>query len=174
LAEMTKAISAPRTEMSKHAPRIITMRVKVDKIREVIGTGGKVIRGIIETTGVKIDIDDTGLINIASNDSAAAARAIAMIEQIVEEVEIGKVYTGKVKKIMDFGAFVEVTPGNDGLLHISEIAHDRVQRVQDFLKEGDIIDVKVLDIDRQGKMRLSRKVLLTPPAGGSPSDGDRR
>lgn len=163
LGEMGKAITSAKSDMSKYAPRIITMRVKQDKIREVIGTGGKVIRGIIESTGVKIDIDDSGLINIASNDQVAAQKAIAMIEQIVEEVEVGKVYTGKVKKIMDFGAFVEVTPGNDGLLHISEIAHERVQKVTDFLKEGDIIDVKVLDIDRQGKMRLSRKVLLDGP-----------
>ena len=164
LGEMAKSIEAPRTNTSKHAPRIIQMRVKQEKIREVIGTGGKVIRGIIEACGVKVDIDDTGLINIASNDEAAAKKAIQMIEAIVEEVEIGKVYTGKVKKIMEFGAFVEVTPGNDGLLHVSEIAHERVQKVTDFLKEGDVIDVKVLDIDRQGKMRLSRKVLLTPPA----------
>lgn len=164
LGEMAKAISAPRADLSKNAPRIITMHIKQDKIREVIGTGGKVIRGIIESTGVKIDIDDSGQINIASNDSESAKKAIAMINSIVEEVEVGKVYTGKVRKIMDFGAFVEVTPGNDGLLHISEIAHERVQKVTDFLKEGDIIDVKVLDIDRQGKMRLSRRVLLNPPA----------
>lgn len=164
LGEMAKAITAPRPNTSKYAPRIIQMRVKQDKIREVIGTGGKVIRGIIEACGVKIDIDDTGLINIASTDEAASKKAIQMIEAIVEEVEVGKIYTGKVKKIMEFGAFVEVTPGNDGLLHVSEIAHERVQKVTDYLKEGDVIDVKVLDIDRQGKMRLSRKVLLSPPA----------
>src|SRR5690606_24100782 len=120
----------------------------------------KVIRGIVESTGVKIDIDDSGQINIASMDAAAAQKAIDIINSIVEEVEVGKIYTGKVKKIMDFGAFVEVTPGNDGLLHISEIAHERIKNVTDVLKEGDVIDVKVLDIDRQGKMRLSRKVLL--------------
>lgn len=165
LGEMAKTITAPRADTSKHAPRIITMKVKVDKIREVIGSGGKVIRGIIESTGAKIDIDDSGTIHIASNDEAAAKKAIKMIEAIVEEVEIGKVYTGKVRKIMDFGAFVEVTPGNDGLLHVSEIAHERVKNVADYLKEGDIIDVKVLDVDRQGKMRLSRKVLLDAPTG---------
>jgi polyribonucleotide nucleotidyltransferase len=160
LGEMAKAIQQPREDISKNAPRILTMTVKQDKIREVIGTGGKVIRGIIESTGCKIDINDDGVINIASVDLTAARKAIAMIESIVEEVIVGKVYTGKVKKIMDFGAFVEVTPGNDGLLHISEISHERIKMVTDVLKEGDVIDVKVLDIDRQGKMRLSRKVLL--------------
>jgi polyribonucleotide nucleotidyltransferase len=160
LGEMAKAITQPRAEISKNAPRIITMNIKTDKIRDVIGSGGKVIRGIIESTGCKIDINDDGVINIASSDLEAARKAVSIIESIVEEVEVGKVYTGKVKKIMDFGAFVEVTPGNDGLLHISEIAHDRIKQVTDVLKEGDIIDVKVLDIDRQGKMRLSRKVLL--------------
>ncbi len=164
LGEMAKTITAPRDNQSKYAPRIITMKVKQDKIREVIGSGGKVIRGIIEACGVKVDIDDSGTINIASTDEAASRKAIAMIDAIVAEIEVGKVYTGKVKKIMDFGAFVEVTPGNDGLLHISEIAHERVQKVGDFLKEGDVIDVKVLDVDRQGKVRLSRKVLLDPPS----------
>ncbi|NUM89129.1 MAG: polyribonucleotide nucleotidyltransferase [Bdellovibrionales bacterium] len=163
LGEMAKAISQPRAELSKNAPRIVTIKVKPDKVREVIGTGGKVIRGIIESTGVKIDIEDDGTVNIASTDGESAKKAIQMIEAIVAEVEVGKIYTGKVKKIMDFGAFVEVTPGNDGLLHISEIAHERVKNVTDFLKEGDIIDVKVLDVDRQGKMRLSRKVLLDQP-----------
>ena len=163
LGEMAKAISAPRGDLSKNAPRIITMHIKQDKIRDVIGTGGKIIRGIIESTGVKIDIDDSGTINIASNDSASAKKAMDMISSIVEEVQVGKIYTGKVKKIMDFGAFVEVTPGNDGLLHISEISHERIKNVTDVLKEGDVIDVKVLDVDRQGKMRLSRKVLLDAP-----------
>ncbi|MGE3263368.1 MAG: polyribonucleotide nucleotidyltransferase [Bacteriovoracia bacterium] len=163
LGEMAKAINTPRSDINKNAPRIITMTIKQDKIREVIGSGGKVIRGIIESTGAKIDINDDGVINIASSDLEAARKAVAMIESIVEEVEIGKVYTGKVRKIMDFGAFVEVTPGNDGLLHISEISNERVMKVTDVLKEGDVIDVKVLDIDRQGKMRLSRKVLLGAP-----------
>jgi polyribonucleotide nucleotidyltransferase len=163
LGEMAKAISQPRAEISPNAPRILTMTVKQDKIRDVIGSGGKVIRGIIESTGCKIDINDDGVINIASSDLEAARKAISIIESIVEEVQIGKIYTGKVKKIMDFGAFVEVTPGNDGLLHISEIAHERLRAVTEVLKEGDVIDVKVLDVDRQGKMRLSRKVLLDPP-----------
>ncbi len=163
LGEMAKAITKGREDISKNAPRILTMHIKQDKIRDVIGSGGKVIRGIIESTGAKIDIDDSGTINIASVNLEAAKKAMAIIASIVEEVEVGRVYTGKVRKIMDFGAFVEVTPGNDGLLHISEIAHERVMKVTDHLKEGDIIDVKVLDIDRQGKMRLSRKVLLDPP-----------
>lgn len=163
LGEMAKAITAPRADISKNAPRILTMTVKQDKIRDVIGSGGKVIRGIIESTGCKIDINDDGVINIASSDLEAARKAISIIESIVEEVQVGKVYTGKVKKIMDFGAFVEVTPGNEGLLHISEIAHERLRTVTDVLKEGDIVDVKVLDVDRQGKMRLSRKVLLDQP-----------
>ncbi len=169
LGEMAKAITQPKAELNKTAPRIVTIKVKPDKVREVIGSGGKVIRGIIEATGAKIDIEDDGTINIASADGESAKKAIAMIESIVAEVEIGKVYTGKVRNIMDFGAFVEVTPGNDGLLHISEIAHERVKAVTDHLKEGDVIDVKVLDIDRQGKMRLSRKVLLDLPAG-TPTD----
>ena len=163
LGEMAKAITAPRADISKNAPRILTMTIKQDKIRDVIGSGGKVIRGIIESTGAKIDINDDGVINIASVDLEAARKAIAIIESIVEEVQVGKIYTGKVKKIMDFGAFVEVTPGNDGLLHISEISHERIKNVTDVLKEGDVIDVKVLDVDRQGKMRLSRKVLLDQP-----------
>lgn len=163
LGEMAKAITQSRSDISPKAPRILTMTVKQDKIRDVIGSGGKVIRGIIESTGCKIDINDDGLINIASSDLDAARKAMSIIESIVEEVQVGKVYTGKVKKIMDFGAFVEVTPGNDGLLHISEIAHERLRQVTDVLKEGDVIDVKVLDVDRQGKMRLSRKVLLDAP-----------
>lgn len=166
LGEMAKAITTPNADINKNAPRILTMTIKQDKIRDVIGSGGKVIRGIIESTGAKIDINDDGVINIASADLEAARKAIAIIESIVEEVQVGKIYTGKVKKIMDFGAFVEVTPGNDGLLHISEITHDRIRAVTDVLKEGDVIDVKVLDVDRQGKMRLSRKVLLDQPKAG--------
>jgi polyribonucleotide nucleotidyltransferase len=175
LGEMAKAITAPRPDISANAPRILTMTIKQDKIREVIGSGGKVIRGIIESTGAKIDINDDGVIHIASVDLEAARKAIAIIESIVEEVQVGKIYTGKVKKIMDFGAFVEVTPGNDGLLHISEISHERIQRVTDVLKEGDVIDVKVLDVDRQGKMRLSRRVLLEGgPGPGGPGPGAAR
>ena len=157
LGEMMKAINAPRASLSPYAPRIFTIQIKPDKIREVIGSGGKVIRGIVEETGCKIDIEDTGVINIASSDGAAAQKAIDIIQGIVQEPEIGKIYKGKVRKIMDFGAFVEILPGTDGLVHVSQIAEHRVTNVSDELKEGDEIMVKVLEIDRQGKIRLSAK-----------------
>jgi polyribonucleotide nucleotidyltransferase len=167
LGEMAKAIEQPRTEMSKFAPRITTISVPTDKIREVIGSGGKVIKDIIAQTGCKIDINDDGKIHIASNDGVAAQKAIDMIKNIVAEVEVGRVYKGIVKKIVDFGAFVGVLPNQDGLLHISEIAHERVNNVLDFMKEGDEIEVKVIEVDKSGKIRLSRKVLLPPPAAGA-------
>lgn len=160
LRKMLETISSPRAKLSSHAPRIYTMQIKTDKIRDVIGTGGKVIRGIIEQTGVKINIDDTGLINIAASDEASAEKAMEIIRGIVAEAEVGKIYSGKVKKIMDFGAFVEILPGIEGLVHISQISDHRVLRVSDELKEGDIIPVKVLEIDAQGKIRLSRKAAL--------------
>ncbi len=163
LNEMLKTISVPKTDISIFAPRIITIEVKPDKVREVIGPGGKMIKSIIEATGVKIDIDDNGKINIATSDSAAAQKAVDMIRNICAEAEIGKTYKGKVRKITDFGAFVEIIPGTDGLLHISEIAHDRIRAVTDVLKEGDELDVKVLDVDRTGKIKLSRKALLDKP-----------
>ena len=166
LGEMAKVISSPRVEMSLYAPRIITMSVPVDKIREVIGSGGKVIKDIIAKTGCKVDINDDGKINIATNDSVAAQKAIDMIKNIIAEVEVGKVYKGMVKKVVEFGAFVGVLPNQDGLLHISEIAHERVNNVLDYLKEGDEIEVKVIEVDRMGKVRLSRKVLLPMPEGG--------
>lgn len=160
LKKMLETISTPRTRLSSHAPRIYTMQIKTEKIRDVIGTGGKVIRGIIEQTGVKINIDDTGLINIASIDEVSAEKAIEIINGIVAEAEVGKIYDGKVKKIMDFGAFVEILPGTEGLLHISQISEHRVLRVTDEMKEGQIIPVKVIEIDKQGKIRLSRKAAL--------------
>ncbi|MFQ5839878.1 MAG: polyribonucleotide nucleotidyltransferase [Candidatus Methylomirabilales bacterium] len=160
LDQMDKALAQPRAEISVYAPRLITMRVPVDKIREVIGPGGRVIRGIIEETGCKIDIEDDGSIQIASVDEAAAKKAMEIISQIIEVPQIGKVYTGKVKRIMDFGAFVEILPGTDGLLHISQIARERIQRVQDVLSEGDAVTVKVIEVDPSGKIRLSRKELL--------------
>ena len=171
LGEMAKAIEAPRPALSKHAPQITTIMVPVDKIREVIGSGGKVIREIVAQTGCKIDINDDGKVNIASADAAAAQKAIDIIKGIIQEVEVGKTYKGIVKKIVDFGAFVGVLPNQDGLLHISEIAHERVNVVTDFMKEGDEIEVKVLEVDRAGKIRLSRKALLPPPAGGSAPRG---
>ena len=176
LNEMANAITEVRPEMSEYAPRVYTMKVKQDKIAAVIGTGGKVVRGIIEECDVKIDIEDDGSINIVAMNGDNAKKAREIIESIVEEVEVGRVYNGTVVKIVDFGAFVAVTPGNDGLLHVSEIAHERVQDVRDHLEEGQKIEVKVLDIDRSGKMKLSRKALLEggPPAGeGGGGDRDR-
>jgi polyribonucleotide nucleotidyltransferase len=160
LNEMEKVMSQPRGEISQYAPRIETIKIRPEKVREVIGSGGKVIKGIIEETGVKIDIEDDGTIHIASADPLAAKRAIEIINGICAEAEVGKTYKGKVVKIMDFGAFVEVLPNTSGLLHISEIAHERIRNVTDVLNEGDTIDVKVLDIDRSGRIKLSRKALL--------------
>jgi polyribonucleotide nucleotidyltransferase len=157
---MNQTISEPRTEMSSHAPRIITLKVRPEKIREIIGPGGKVIRGIVEETGVKIDVEDDGTVMIASNDEAASRRAVEMVQRITAEAEIGKIYRGTVRKIMDFGAFVEILPGTDGLVHISQLSAERVRRVTDVLNEGDEVMVKVLEIDKQGKIRLSRKEAL--------------
>jgi polyribonucleotide nucleotidyltransferase len=157
LGKMIETLSAPRQDLNPFAPRIITMKINQDKIKDVIGSGGKVIRSIVEQTGAKIDIEDDGTINIASADEAAANKAKEIIRGIVQEAEVGKLYTGKVKKIMDFGAFVEIFPGTDGLLHISQISERRLEKVTDELKEGDEVLVKVLEIDRQGKIRLSRK-----------------
>ena len=141
------------------------MQIRQEKIRDVIGTGGKVIRGIIDQTGVKIDIDDSGLINIASPDEESAKKAMDIISGIVAEAEVGKLYTGKVKRIMDFGAFVEIIPGVEGLLHISQIADRRIAKVTDEINLGDEVVVKVLEIDNQGKMRLSRKEALKEGKG---------
>src|SRR3972149_3447619 len=160
LKKMREAISSPRTELSVHAPRIITIYVKQEKIKDVIGPGGKNIKGIIEKTGVKMDIDDSGKINIASPDDEAAQKAIAMVKELTQEAEVGKIYLGKVRKIMDFVAFVEIFPGTDGLIHISQLAEERVKDVKDILKEGDEVLVKVLEVDKQGKIRLSRKEAL--------------
>lgn len=157
IGKLNEALSAPREKLSPHAPRIYTMQIKQDKIREVIGTGGKVIRSIIEQTGVKIDIDDTGLINIASADEAAAAKAIDIINGILAEAELDKIYLGKVKRVVDFGAFVEILPGTEGLLHISQISDKRIAKVTDEINEGDDVLVKVIEIDKTGRIRLSRK-----------------
>ncbi len=170
LACMQKALAAPRTTMSAFAPRIFTMTVKQDKIREIIGPGGKMIRGIQADCGVKINIEDTGIVTIASVDGPSLEKAKEIINRIVEEVEVGKTYLGTVRKIMDFGAFVEVLPGTDGLVHISQLAHHRVKAVSDEVKEGDQILVKVLEVDRQGKIRLSRKETMPAPAGAGAKD----
>jgi polyribonucleotide nucleotidyltransferase len=160
LSQMDRALSEPRPSISVYAPRIITIMIPVDKIREVIGPGGKVIRGIVAESGAKIDISDDGRVEIASVDEAAAQKALSIINKIVEVPEVGRVYLGKVVKIMDFGAFVQILPGTDGLLHISQIAEQRVKKVEEVLSEGDEVMVKVIDIDKNGKIRLSRKEVL--------------
>jgi polyribonucleotide nucleotidyltransferase len=160
LGKMAEALAEPRKEMSPYAPRITTIYVKTDKIRDVIGSGGKNIRGITEATGVTIDIEDTGKINIASHDMAACELAIKMIRDLTAEAEEGKLYMGTVRKVMDFGAFVEIFPGTDGLVHISELDTERVKNVSDVLREGDKVLVKCIGIDKQGKIKLSRKEAL--------------
>jgi polyribonucleotide nucleotidyltransferase len=163
---MAAVIAAPRPQLSMHAPRILTIRINPDKIREVIGPGGKVIRGIIERTGANIDIEDDGRINIASADEKAAQAAIEIIRGITAEAEVGKIYRGKVKKITDFGAFVEILPGTDGLVHISQIAEQRIKSVSDVLREGEEILVKVTEIDKQGRVKLSRREALRETQAG--------
>ncbi|WP_298435299.1 polyribonucleotide nucleotidyltransferase [Geobacter sp.] len=160
LGKMAETLPASRAELSPHAPRITTIWVKTDKIRDVIGSGGKNVRGITEATGVSIDIEDTGRINIASTSKEACDRAIKMIRDLTAEAEEGKLYMGTVKKVMDFGAFVEIFPGTDGLVHISELDTERVKNVTDILKEGDKVLVKCIGIDKQGKIKLSRKEAL--------------
>ncbi|MBD9355619.1 polyribonucleotide nucleotidyltransferase [Methylomonas albis] len=157
LGEMNKALSSTRSEMSDFAPRIITFKIDPAKIREVIGKGGVTIRAITEQTGASIDLTDDGVVNVASVDRAAGEEARRMIEEITAEVEVGKVYEGKVVRLMDFGAFVTILPGKDGLVHISQISDERVEKVSDKLSEGDVVKVKVLEIDRQGRVRLSMK-----------------
>jgi polyribonucleotide nucleotidyltransferase len=168
LDAMANALQAPRTNISAYAPRIVTIRIPTEKIREVIGPGGKTIRMIIEKTGVKIDVEDDGRVNVASADEGAAARAIAMIQELTATPELDKSYMGRVERITDFGAFIEIMPGVDGLLHVSEIANYRVKDVRDELKEGEQVMVKVINIDPSGKVRLSRKALLAPDEGTAP------
>jgi len=170
LEKIKETISAPKQELSIYAPRITTMKVKPDRIRDVIGTGGKNIRQIVSETGVNIDVQDDGTVTIASSDADAAARAIAMVKWLTEEAEIGKIYMGTVKRVVDFGAFVEILPGTEGLVHISQLAKERVNKVTDILTEGDKVAVKVLEIDKQGKIRLSRKEAL---GENVPQDGPR-
>jgi polyribonucleotide nucleotidyltransferase len=174
LETMQATLNAPRSAISSYAPRIVTIQIPVDKIRDVIGPGGKVIRGIIERTGVKIDVEDDGRVNVASADEDSAQRAIAIIQELTATPELNKSYLGKVQRITDFGAFVEIMPGVDGLLHVSEIAKHRVKEVRDELKEGEQLMVKVINIDPSGKVRLSRKALLegpdeAPPQGEAPA-----
>ncbi len=157
LGEMAKVIDETRTEMSEHAPRILTIKINPDKIRDVIGKGGATIRQITEETGASIDLDDDGTVKIASVDNAAGQEALKWVERITAEVEVGAVYEGKVAKIMDFGAFVNILPGKDGLVHISQISEERVETVSDKLSEGETVRVKVLEVDKQGRIRLSMK-----------------
>ncbi|SEF73881.1 polyribonucleotide nucleotidyltransferase [Vibrio hangzhouensis] len=164
LSVMDEAISGAREDISEFAPRIHTMKISADKIKDVIGKGGAVIRQLTEETGTTIEIEDDGTIKIAATDGDQAKDAIARIEAITAEVEVGKIYTGKVARLADFGAFVTVLPGKDGLVHISQIAHERVEKVTDYLKEGQEVQVKVLEIDRQGRVRLSMKEAMEKPA----------
>jgi polyribonucleotide nucleotidyltransferase len=174
LDKMMATLSASRSNVSAYAPRIVTIRIPVDKIRDVIGPGGKMIRSIIERTGVKIDVEDDGRVNVASADEASAQKAIGIIQELTATPELNKTYLGKVQRITDFGAFVEIMPGLDGLLHVSEIAHYRVKDVRDELKEGEQVMVKVINIDPSGKIRLSRKVLIAPEEGQQAKGEPRR
>ncbi|HUM16231.1 MAG TPA: polyribonucleotide nucleotidyltransferase [Candidatus Nitrosotalea sp.] len=181
LGKMAEVIKGPRAELSPHAPRFLTIKIRPEKIREIIGPGGKVIRGIQEKTGAKIDVEDDGKVTVFSPSSEAAQMAIGIIQDICREAELDRIYVGKVKSIKEFGAFVEIIPGNEGLLHISQIAENRIRTVGDVLSEGDIVAVKVIEIDGNGKMRLSRKAAhrdqpaiaeqeklkIAPAAGGS-------
>ena len=167
LDKMREALPAPRQSISTLAPRIVTIRIPVDKIRDVIGPGGKMIRSIIERTGVKIDVEDDGRVNVASADEQSAQKALSIIQELTATPELNKTYLGKIQRITDFGAFVEIMPGTDGLLHVSEIANHRVKDVRDELKEGEQILVKVINIDPTGKIRLSRKALLQPEQGAA-------
>jgi polyribonucleotide nucleotidyltransferase len=163
LNEMRKTISAPKSELSPYAPKIVKMMIDPDKIRDVIGPGGKIITKIIDETGVKIDIEQTGEVFISGIEAEMIAKAQELINNIVIEPEVGQVYKGKVSRIMNFGAFVEILPGKEGLLHISHIAHERVAKVEDVLNIGDEVEVKVTEIDEKGRVNLSRKVLLPKP-----------
>jgi len=160
IERLRETLPAPRSDISIYAPRITTIKVKPEKVRDVIGAGGKNIRQIISETGVTIDVEDDGTVTIASNDADAASRAVEMVKWLTEDAEVGRIYRGIVKKVVDFGAIVEIMPGTEGLVHISQLDHTRVKKVTDVVKEGEEILVKVLEVDRQGKIRLSRKEAL--------------
>jgi polyribonucleotide nucleotidyltransferase len=170
LGKMMETLSVPRTEINRWAPRITSIKVKPDQIRLIIGPGGKTIKGIVDQTGCSVDVEDDGTVNIASADSDAVKRALNIIEGLVAEAEVGAVYHGVIKRITDFGAFVEILPNTEALLHVSEISHDRVESPGDVLKEGEEIDVKVISMDREGKIRLTRRELLPLPEG---EEGER-
>ncbi|MFO7600340.1 MAG: S1 RNA-binding domain-containing protein, partial [Candidatus Desulfacyla sp.] len=160
LDEMEKAISRPRADVSQYAPIIATVKISPEKVRVLIGPGGKTIREISNSSGARIDVDDEGTVTVSSPDKEVSDAAIKMIRAIVQEAEVGKLYMGKVVKIMDFGAFVEIFPGTDGLIHISQLAEERVNKVTDVLNEGDEVLVKVLEVGNDGRIRLSRKAAL--------------
>ena len=164
LGLMKVAVPGPREELSTYAPRVIKIKINPDKIRDVIGKGGSVIQALTRETGTTIDIEDDGTISIACLSVEAGEDAKRRIELITADVEVGRVYEGPVIRLLDFGAIVQLLPGKDGLLHISQIAHERVNAVSDYLKEGQIVKVKVLEADDKGRVRLSRKALLDPPA----------
>ena len=178
LETMDSVLNAPRPELSPYAPRIVSFKIPVDRIRDVIGPGGKMINEIIDATGVTIDIEDDGLVMVTSTSPEASEKAVAWIKNLTREVKAGEVFEGKVTRLMDFGAFVEVLPRQEGLVHISELAHWRVNKVTDIANVGDTIKVKVLEIDSMGRINLSRKALIEPgaeqpPAGYDASGGDR-
>jgi polyribonucleotide nucleotidyltransferase len=171
LGKIRETIPEPRKDLSRHAPRIVTLQVKQEKIRDIIGPGGKTIRSIVEQTGVKVDVEDSGLVKLASPNFESIEKAIAMIKRLTQEVEVGGFYTGKVRRILGFGAIVELFPGTDGLIHISQLAEGHVKEVTDVLKEGDDVLVKVIDIDPQGRIRLSRKAALREKQDGTKEKG---
>jgi polyribonucleotide nucleotidyltransferase len=160
LNKMGETIREPRKDLSRHAPRIVTLQVKQEKIRDIIGPGGKTIRSIVDQTGVKVDVEDSGQVKLASPNYESIEKAIQMIKGLTQEVEVGGLYSGKVKKVLNFGAIVEIYPGTDGLVHISQLEETHVKEVTDVLKEGDEVLVKVIDVDPQGRIRLSRKAAL--------------
>jgi polyribonucleotide nucleotidyltransferase len=170
LDKMLGTLAQARPDLSKWAPRITQIKVKPDQIRLIIGPGGKTIKGIIDQTGVAIDVEDDGTVNVASSDSDAVKKALDIIKGLTTEPEVGAVYKGTVTRIADFGAFIEILPGTDGLLHVSEMAHHRVDKVTDVMKEGDAVEVKVISMDRDGKIRLTRRELLPLPEG---EEGER-
>jgi polyribonucleotide nucleotidyltransferase len=174
---MDDAIAAPREEVSKYAPRIHTIKVPVDQIRNVIGPGGKTIRGIVEDTGARINVDDDGTVQIASSDEKAAQKAIKIIEQLTKTPEIGEEYEGVVKRLEPYGAFVEILPGQDGLLHISEVSMERIPDIRDVITEGDTLEVRIIDVDANDRIKLSRRVILEDrgprPRRGDPRSSDR-
>ena len=174
LERMLETISEPRPTLSPWAPRIRTIQIPVDKIRDVIGPGGKVIRQIIDETGVAIDVEDDGRVFVASTDEKSSQRAIEWIQSITAEVEVGNVYTGKVTRILNFGAFVEILPGKEGLVHISKLAHERVGRVEDVVNVGDEVTVKVIEIDQMGRINLSIKDALESAPQTTSENRERR